>query len=454
MKKFDAIIIGTGQAGFPLTRALAEKNWKVAVIERSYVGGTCINYGCSPTKTMWASARRAYVAKDSRAWGIETSGFKVDLKKVVERKNEIVLDMRNWAEGKLKHKNITLIRAEGQFIDTYKIKAGKEELEGKMIFINTGLSPAIPEIPGLKDIPFLNSTTIMDLTQIPDHLLILGGGYVGLEFGQMFRRFVSNVTIIQRGPKLADREDPDIADEIEKIFKAEGIKVLTDTQVTTIHKKGKEITLDLKQKGKNIEVKGSHLLVAVGRVPNTKELNLDKAGIEYDEKGFIKVNNKLETNIKNIYALGDCKGGPAFTHISYDDYVIVYKNIIEHKNLTTNDRCLVYAMFIDPSLGRAGMTEAEAKDKGFDIAVAEYPIQWIARGIELGETKGKMKMIVDKKTNKILGAAVLSYEGAELVHILAAYMNAGASYKIVQKAIAVHPTLAEGIQSLALALKI
>ena len=453
MKKFDAVIIGTGQAGLPLTRALAEKGWKVAVIERSHVGGTCINYGCTPTKTMWASARRAFIAKDSRKWGIETTGFKVDIKKILERKNEIVLDMRRWAEGRLKHKNITLIREKAHFVDTYKIQAGDETIEGEKIFINTGLSPVIPDIPGLSDVPCLDSTSVMELTEVPKHLVILGGGYVGLEFSQIYKRLGSEVTIIQRGKQLADTEDEDIAEEIKKVLENEGVKIMLNTNVVGVKQAGGDIMVDVDKSGKRLKVNGSHLLVATGRKPNTWELDLERAGIKTDEKGYIKVNEKLETNIKNIWALGDCKGGPAFTHVSYDDYVIVYKNIVEGGNLTTNGRVLVYAMFLDPSLGRVGLTEKQAREKGFNVVVAEYPIEWIARGIELGEKQGKMKIVVDKKTEKILGGAVLSYEGAELVHILAAYMNAGATYKVAQKAIATHPTLAEGIQSLVLAIK-
>lgn len=452
MKKFDAVIIGTGQAGVPLAKALADKNWKVAVLEDNLLGGSCVNYGCTPTKAMVASARRVYVARHSQDHGITTGAVRINLPAIVKRKDQIVADFRGSVQRRLTHKNITLYRETGSFIDTYKVAAGSEVIEGKYLFLNTGQRPVIPPIPGLKDTPFLTSTEILDLKRLPEHLLVLGGGYVGLEFAQMFRRFGSAVTIIQRSDKLASNEDPDISAEIKNILQAEGIKIMFNTEVLAVKKTGSQISLEIKKGGRVQNLIGSHLLVAVGRQPNTDKLNLKKAGISFDKRGFIKTNRKLQTNVKNIYALGDIKGGPAFTHISYDDYVIVYKNLFEGGKLTTADRVLVYAIFIDPSLGRVGLIETEAREQGFQVAVAEYPLSWVARAIELGETQGKMKLVVDKKTERILGAAILGYEGAELIHVLAAYMNARASYKVVQKAIATHPTLAEGIQSLALAL--
>jgi pyruvate/2-oxoglutarate dehydrogenase complex dihydrolipoamide dehydrogenase (E3) component len=453
MKKFDAIIIGTGQAGVPLAKALADKGRKLAVIEHNLLGGSCVNYGCTPTKAMVASARRAFAARASGEHGVLAQSVTVDLKKIVERKDKIVQSFRNGVEKRLTHENITLYRTTGKFVDTYKVQVGEAVIEGEKIFINTGQSPMIPKIAGLETVPYLDSTAILDLQELPEHLLVLGGGYVGLEFGQMFRRFGSKVTIIQRGDMLAKTEDEDIEKEIRAVLEREGITVLLESQTEKVEKNKKEITLTIDRNGLVEKISGSHLLVATGRKPNTRELDLDKAGIAYDDRSFIKTNEKLETNVPNIWALGDVKGGPAFTHVSYNDYEIVYGNIVEGKSLTTKDRVLVYAMFIDPSLGRAGMTERETKEKSFDYAVAEYPMSYVARAIELGETAGKMKLIVDKKTEKILGAAILGYEGAELIHTIAAYMNAGASYKTAQRAITIHPTLSEGIQSLALQIR-
>ncbi|MBI4054428.1 MAG: mercuric reductase [Candidatus Doudnabacteria bacterium] len=453
MKKFDAIIIGTGQAGVPLAKALAEQGWKLAVLEHGFLGGSCVNYGCTPTKAMVATARRAYVAADSSAHGLMTRLDKVDLPKIVARKDQIVQSFRGSVERKLSHENITLYRTTGKFVGTYLIQAGDEVIEGKRIFLNTGQSPLIPDTPGLAEVPYLTSTEILDLKELPRHLLVMGGGYVGLEFAQMFRRFGSKVTVVQRGGMLAKTEDPDIEQELRKVLESEGVKILLNSDTKKVGKKGGDVVLTLDSEGKSKIISGSHLLVATGRKPNTEELNLGKAGIDHDKRGYIKVNEKLETNVPNIYGLGDIRGGPAFTHTSYNDYEIVYRNLVLGENVTMNDRVLVYAMFIDPSLGRAGLTEREAKEQGYDYVVAEYPMEWVARAIELGETSGKMKMIIDKKTERILGAAILGYEGAELIQVVAAYMNAGASYKVVQRAITIHPTLAEGIQSLALQIK-
>lgn len=454
VKKFDAIIIGTGQAGVPLAKALADKGWKLAVLENHLPGGSCVNYGCTPTKAMIATARRAYVARDSSAHGLITKLVKVDLPKIVGRKDEIVERFRQGIERRMTHKNITFYHTTGKFVGPYQVQAGDEVIEGEKIFLNTGQSPVIPNIPGLSNTPHLTSTTLLDLKELPKQLLVLGGGYVGLEFAQMFRRFGSKVTIIQKGERLAKTEDQDIEAEMRKVLEIEGIKILLNSDTKEVKSRGKSIQLLIKRHGQKEKVNGSHLLVAVGRQPNTRELDLDKAGVEYDERGYIKINEKLETTVPNIYALGDIRGGPAFTHTSYNDYEIIYRNLVLGENATINDRVLVYAMFIDPSLGRAGLTEREAEEQGIDFAVAEYPVERVARAKELGETAGKMKMIADKKTEKILGAAILAYEGAELIHVLAAYMNAGASYKVVQRAVTIHPTFAEGIQSLALQLNL
>ncbi|HYF05521.1 MAG TPA: mercuric reductase [Patescibacteria group bacterium] len=452
---FDAIVIGSGQAGVPLTRALAESGWNVAVIENNLVGGSCVNYGCTPTKALVASARRAWVARNSIDHGIHAFDLTLDFPKIMARKDAIVAGFREGIEQRrFKHENITLFRETGRFVDTHKIQLESEVIEGKKIFINTGQSPIIPNIPGLEAVPYLTSTTILDLKVLPEHLIIIGGGYIGLEFGQMFKRFGSRVTIIQKGDRLARTEDPDISEEIRKVLEGEGITVLLESEVVSVNQTESTIHISLFRKDKTETVTGSHLLIATGRKSNTEELDLGNAGVVTDAKGNIVVNEKLETNVPNIWALGDVTGGPAFTHVSYNDYEVVYRNMVLGEKASTHDRVLVYAMFIDPSLGRVGLTETQAREQGFDLAVAEYPTAWVARAIELGETQGKLKLVVDKKTEKILGASVLAYEGAELVHYLAAYMNAHASLRTLQRAITIHPTLSEGLQSLALKLHI
>lgn len=453
MKTFDAIVIGTGQAGVPLVRALAEKNWKVAAIESNLVGGSCVNYGCTPTKAMIASARRAWVAQNSVEHGITAKSVHIDFKKIIARKNEIVSRFREGIEKRrFKHENITLIRGTGKFIDTYKVEANGEMIEGKYIFINTGQDAVIPPIPGIETSPFFTSTTLLDVEELPEHLIIIGGGYIGLEFGQMFKRFGSRVTIIQKGNRLAVTEDEDISEIIKQVLESEGVRVLLEGDVIAVKNHGKNIVASVKYGTATEDITGSHVLVAVGRKPDTQALDLHKAGIQIDADGNIAANERLETNVPNIYALGDVKGGPAFTQVSYNDYEIVYRNLILGEQATIYDRVLVYAMFVDPSLGRCGLTEREARKQGLDYLVSEYPVSSVARAIELGEVQGKMKIIADKKSGKILGAAVLGYEGAELVHYVAGYMNAGASYRVLQRAITIHPTMSEGIQSLALKL--
>lgn len=453
MRKFDAVIIGSGQGGNVLARDLADRGWKVAVIEKNKVGGSCVNYGCTPTKAMVASARRAYIARNSSEHGVKAPGVRIDFRKIFERKEKIVSEFRSGLERRFKKdKNITLYRGVGSFVSSGKVRAGKEIIEGKKIFINTGLRSVIPPIPGLAKIKYLDSTSLLELKALPRELIIIGGGYVGLEFGQMFSRFGSKVTIIQRGPKLAATEDDDIAGEIKNILVNEGISVYLEGDVTGVRKSGANIRVFFRHKGKIKFVQGSHVLVATGRAPDTAGLNLAAAGVKMDERGFIKVNSRLETNVPNIWAIGDVKGGPAFTHVSTHDYEIVFGNLVQGKKMTNKDYVPVYAMFIDPSLGRAGLTEREAREKGYDVLVAEYPMAWVPRAIELGETAGKIKLVVDKKTEKILGAAILGYEGAELVQIISAYMSAGADYKTVQRTVVTHPTLAEGIQNAALEL--
>jgi pyruvate/2-oxoglutarate dehydrogenase complex dihydrolipoamide dehydrogenase (E3) component len=451
-EKFDAVIIGSGQAGNPLAKDLALEGWKVAVIEKKFVGGSCINYGCTPSKTMYASAKTANFVKRSSEYGIHTSSVKVNMKEVYKRKKEIVESFRRGTLKRLdSSENINLIKGKASFIDSNTIKIGLKNgtkiINSDKIFINTGGGAVIPAINGLNKIPYLDSTSIMELKELPKHLLIIGGGYIGVEFGQMFKRFGSEVTIIQRSGQLLNREDPDIANEVKKILEEDGIKVYLNSDVIKLEKLKSNISIYISNGKKGTIVSGSHVLIAAGHKPNTEELNLPAAGIKTDEKGYIKVNDKLETNIEGIYALGDVKGGPAFTHISYDDYRIIRDNILLKKNKTIKGRIVPYVVFIDPQLGRVGLNEIEAKKKRIDYSVAKMPMNYIARTIEAGETRGLMKIIINKKTDKILGCTILGTEGGELMSMIQIAMIGNLKYTILQEAVFTHPTLAESINN-------
>lgn len=453
MPKYDAILIGSGQAGNPLSQKLADHEWTVALIEKAELGGTCVNTGCTPTKTMVASAQVAHYARHAGQWGVNTGKVSVDLPKVVARKNQIVNQWRSGIERKVRDrtKNLRLYRGQAQFTGPHSIRVGDEVLESERIFINSGTRPSIPSLEGLNRVDYLTNASILELREIPEHLLVLGGGYVGLEFGQMFRRFGSQVTIIHQGDHILPREDADVTDELKKALESEGIRFLLSARTTSVEKQNGKVILKVDAGGKSETVSGSRLLVATGRRPNSDDLGLEKAGVEVDRQGFIHVNNRLETNVSGIWALGDVKGGPAFTHISYNDYQIVYGNLIEGKNHTTDNRPVPYSVFTDPQLGRVGMTEKEARATGRPgrrLMIGKIPAAWVARAIERSETAGLMKIVVDAETERILGAAVLSAEGGELVQILGFAMLAGAPYTLLKGAIYIHPTLAEGFWTL------
>jgi pyruvate/2-oxoglutarate dehydrogenase complex dihydrolipoamide dehydrogenase (E3) component len=443
--KFDAIVIGSGQAGKPLSYALADLGWKVAFIERAELGGSCINTGCTPTKTMVASAQVAHYARNAARWGVHTNDVSVELPAVVGRKNKVVQGFRDAIQRRIDAKpNITLVRAHGRFTGPHRVEAGGQTFESEKIFIDTGTRPEIPKIPGMDSVPFLTNASVMELLEIPKHLLVLGGGYIGLEFGQMFRRFGSRVTIIHRSERILPREDPDITQELQKVLEAEGVEFALGGTTTRVENRSGEIALAYETKEGSKTISGSHLLVATGRKPNTDDLGLDKAGIATDPSGYIKVNGRMETSAAGIWAMGDVKGGPAFTHISYNDYQIVYANLIEGKNLTIEHRYLPYALFTDPPLGRVGITEQDARTSGRKFKMGTYPMANVARAIERDETVGLMKVIVDGENDRILGAAILGSEGGELVQILGAMILAGAPYTVLKGAVYIHPTLAEG----------
>ena len=450
MSTHDAVIIGTGQSGKPLALALARAGWKVAVIEREHVGGTCINVGCTPTKTMVASGRVAYLARRGADYGVKAGPVKVDMRRVLERKRAVVERFRNGGQKSLEQApNCELIFGEARFAGGMRVsvklnRGGTRELEGKRIVVNTGGRPAVPPIPGLDRVPFLDSTSIMELKRVPAHLVVLGGGYIGLEFCQMFRRFGSRVTIVNRDPRLVLREDPDVSEEVERILKEDGIEVLNSAQVTRVEKGGKGVRVVL-QTGK---LSGSHLLVAVGRVPNTDRLNLAAAGVEADKAGFIKVNSKLETNVPGVYAIGDVKGGPAFTHISYDDFRVLRENWLNGGSATIEGRAVPNCVFIDPQLATVGLNETEAQKRGIDYRVAKLPMRGVARAIEMSETRGFMKAIVDAKTQQILGCTVLGVEGGEIMSMLQIAMMGKVPYPAIKEGVFAHPTLAESLNNL------
>ncbi|MBD1393905.1 mercuric reductase [Mucilaginibacter glaciei] len=461
MKQYDAIIIGSGQAGVPLSKKLAKAGKKTLLIEKGVVGGTCINDGCTPTKTMVASARIAYLAGRCNDMGVNIKGYKVDLKQIKKRTRGIVLKSRNGAQKAIEETpNLDLVFGEAMFesdkIVTVKLKGGKtKQFTANQIFINTGAKTIIPkDIKGLDEIDYLTSHSILELEKVPEHLLVIGGNYIGLEFGQMFRRFGSKITIIEKSAQLLSREDEDIASAVTDILTGEGLTIHTNAKISKFRQKEKgKITATMLVEGKETRIKCSHVLIAVGRSPQTETLDLNKAGIKTGEKGEVLVNTKLETNIKGIYALGDVKGGPAFTHIAYNDYTIVYRNLIENQNLSIKNRPVPYCMFTDPELGRVGITEKDAKEQGLKYEVAKLPMAHVARAIETGDTRGLMKAIVDPKTKKILGVAIVGTEGGEIMTVLQMAMMGGITYDRIRYCVFAHPTYSESLNNLFMTLE-
>lgn len=447
--KYDAIIIGSGQAGNPLAYGLADLGWSVALIEKKYLGGTCINVGCTPTKTMVHRAQVAHYARNAARWGVNASNVNADLAKIVAQKDEVVLSFRAGRQKQMdKRPKLRLYRDHARFVGPHQLQVGTELLESEKIFIDTGGRPHIPPIPGLDTVPYLTNESLMQLTAVPEHLLVLGAGYIGLEFGQMFCRFGSRVTILHHGPQIVSREDSEIAAELQKALEAEGMQFVMNTRTSRAQVHGGSVTLSCEEDSGTSSITASHLLIATGRTPNTDDLGLDKAGIATNKDGSIKVNGRLETNVPGVWALGDCKGGPAFTHISYNDFQIVYANLVEGKNLTAGNRLVPYCVFTDPQLGGVGMTEKEARAKGLKLKIGKCPLTHVARAIERGETAGLMKLVVDASNDRILGASILASEGGELVQILGTLMLANQPYTLLKGAVYIHPTLAEGFFTL------
>lgn len=457
-QQYDAVVIGSGQGGTPLSAALAGAKMRTALIERKHIGGTCINEGCTPTKTMVASGRVAYLARRAADYGVQTGPIRIDVAKVRQRKRDIVDKFRNSSQTKLeKTANLDLIFGDASFRGPREIivrsREGKElAISAKYIFINAGTRASRPEIAGLESVPFLDNISIMELDALPEHLLILGGGYIALEFGQLFRRFGSQVTIVQSAAQLVTREDPDVAEEITRILREDGIEIFLNANVTRAGRTGLNIELNMQSKNGNSVLVGSHLLVATGRVPNSDALNLAAAGIQIGKRGFIQVNERLETTMQGVFALGDIKGGPAFTHISYDDFRIIRANLLEKKNATTKDRQVPYTLFIDPQLGRVGLTEREARAQGRKIRVAKLPMSHVARALEVDETRGFMKAVVDADSKQVLGAAILGIEGGEVMAAVEIAMMGKLPYTALRDGTFAHPTLAESLNNLFMAM--
>lgn len=452
---YDAIVIGAGQGGGPLAGTLADAGWSTALIERKHVGGTCVNEGCTPTKTMIASARIAHLARRAEDYGVEVGNVSVDMATVRERKRDIVKSFRAGSRKSVEEtEGLDLIEGDAHFVNAETLDVamnggGSRTLTGDRIVINTGGRPAIPPIDGLDEVDYLTSTSIMELGSVPDHLIVLGGGYIGLEFGQMFRRFGADVTIVDRGEHVLSREDEDVARTLQEILREDGIRLLNETSMTSVSSEPDgSVTAGLDGPDAPEEIEGSHLLVAVGRRPNTDDLNLDAAGIQTTRRGHVEVDEHLATSMDGIYAIGDVTGGPAFTHVSYDDYRVLSDNWLDDGNRTTEDRLVSYTLFTDPQLGRVGLAEEQARERGLDVVVADMPMSHVARALEVDETRGLMKAIIDAGTNQLLGAAILGIEGGEVMSILQTAMMGDIPVDRLQSAPFAHPTLAESLNNL------
>lgn len=448
--RFDAIVIGTGQAGPPLAARLSKAEMKVAVIERKRFGGTCVNTGCIPTKTLVASAYAAHLARRGAEYGVTIGGqIHVDMKRVKARKDEIagrsMKSVENWLCGL---ENVTLYHGHARFEQPHIVRVNDELLEADKIFINVGGRALVPKMPGIDQVQYLTNSSMMEVDYVPEHLVVIGGSYIGLEFGQMYRRFGSNVTIVEMGERLIAREDLDVSQTIKEILENEGIQVRLNAKCISLRKHGSGVIVGLDCSDDDRQVEGSHVLLAVGRVPNTDDLGLDKAGVETDKSGYIKVDDQLRTNVPGLWALGDCNGKGAFTHTAYNDFEIVAANLLDNDPRKVTDRIMTYGLFIDPPLGRAGMTAAQVKASGRKALVGTRLMERVGRAVEKGETQGFMKVIVDAERREILGASILGVTGDEVIHSLLDVMYAKAPYTTISRAMHIHPTVSELLPTL------
>ena len=450
MPSYDAIIIGTGQSGPALARRLVSAGWKVAIIERKLFGGTCINTGCTPTKTLIASAYTAHVARRAADYGVRIEGsVSVDMKAVKARKDAVVAAFHNGIERSLKTlQGCTVYQGHGRFVAENKVAVNDAELAADHIFLNVGARAAIPAIPGLDAVPHLTNSSMMDIDFLPAHLIILGGSYVGLEFAQMYRRFGSEVTVIEFSPRLIPREDDDVSQAVADFLKDEGIDVRVGSKMVGVEKQGNSIAAKVELAGTISRIAGTHMLVATGRRPNTDDLGLDKASIVTDAREYIQVDDQLRTNASGVWAMGDCNGRGAFTHTSYNDFEIVAANLLDSDRRRVSDRITAYALYTDPPLGRAGMTEAEVRKTGKPALISTLAMENVSRAYERSETKGFMKILVDRENKRILGASFLGLEGDEVIHCVLDIMYAKAPYTVIQRAMHIHPTVSEFIPTM------
>ena len=443
-QRFDAVVVGAGQAGPSLAERLGKSGRKVALIERKLVGGTCVNTGCIPTKAMVASAYAAQLGRRASEYGVHAGDIHVDMELVWKRTRGIAEQSRGSVESWIGDmQNVTLLRGHATFESPHSLRVDDTVIEADEFFLNVGGRAVTPDFPGIDTVPFLTNVGIMDLRELPRHLVIVGGSYIGLEFGQMFRRFGAEVTIVERGERLLPREDPEVSAAIVDILEREGIALHLGAECIELHGKAGEVSIVARCADPRMEVHGTHLLLAVGRRPNTDMLGLDKADVATDEHGYIVVDDQCRTNVEGIWAMGDCNGKGAFTHTSYNDYEIVAANLLDKEPRRISDRILTYALFIDPPLARIGLSEQEAVRKGHDVLVGVRPMTRVGRAIERGETLGFMKVIVDGSNNQLLGASILGVNGDEAIHCLLDTMYAQAPYQTVTHAVHIHPTVAE-----------
>jgi pyruvate/2-oxoglutarate dehydrogenase complex dihydrolipoamide dehydrogenase (E3) component len=444
-QRFDAIVIGTGQAGPSLAARLSDAGFTVAIIERKKFGGTCVNNGCIPTKTMVASAYAAHTARRGADYGFDIPGdVRVDMKRVKARKDAIVARSNTGVEKWLRGlSSCTVIQGHARFESARTISVNGELLEADKIFVNVGGRASVPPIDGIDKVPFLTNSSIMDVDVLPEHLIIVGGSYIGLEFAQMYRRFGSQVTIVEMGPRLIAREDEDISEAIRQILEKEGINIRLNAKCISASLQGDDIGIGVSCKEGPPDISGDRLLLAAGRIPNTRDLNLDKAGVAMDQRGFLKVDDELRTSTPGIWALGDCNGRGAFTHTSYNDFEIVAANLLDGDRRRLSDRITTYGLFIDPPLGRCGMTDVEVRRSGKPALAVKWPMEKVGRAIEKGETQGMIKITVDAETKQILGAAILGTGGDEVIHVILDVMYAKAPFTLIQRAMHIHPTVAE-----------